>query len=346
MLALSAKCTRRVWTVAPALAIGAIGVLMPSPASAHFYLQSPTNWVVLDTTASGGGNPQKGAPCGNEAATAPAGTPTGVVTAFQAGQTISIQLIETIPHPGWYRIALVQGKSSTQTATSLPNPPGTTCVPTVVSNPTWSPTQPIIADGIPSGSPPLQVTIPQNVTGCTMANPCTLQVVMVMTDHIFPNCYYHHCADVTIGSTDGGGSSSSSSGGADASVGSDASHTSSSSGASSSGAAGSSSSGAHDSGVSSSGSSSGGSSGSSGSSSSGAAGGSSGSSGAPGGSSGAVVSSSSGTGGTGADASTDQGSPSSGGCSCLIGAGGGIPAVAGLGGILAVTALRRRRRQS
>jgi len=65
------------------------------------------------------GFPQKGAPCGPP--DAPAGTQTMMVTAYTPGQMIMVHVTPTIPHPGWYRIALVTGKSSSQTATSLPN---------------------------------------------------------------------------------------------------------------------------------------------------------------------------------------------------------------------------------
>jgi hypothetical protein len=85
-----------------------------------------------------------------------------------------------------------------------------------MSNPVWSPTQPILADGLPAGSTAstqqsgtqtFQVTIPKSAT-CTSARPCTLQVIMVMTDHPANDCYYHHCADISTGATaDAGGDS-------------------------------------------------------------------------------------------------------------------------------------------
>jgi MYXO-CTERM domain-containing protein len=133
------------------------------------------------------------------------------------GQTLSVSVTSTIAHPGWWRIALHEGASSTQTLTTLPDPvpmAGTNCTPAIMMNPVWSPTQPVLADGLPagsgvntvqSGSKTFQVTIPQNAN-CTTAKPCSLQVIMVMTDHPPNNCYYHHCADISSQaiSTDGG----------------------------------------------------------------------------------------------------------------------------------------------
>ena len=183
-------------------ALVAFGIVMLSPAlaHAHFTLDAPTCWMSQDSA----GAPQKVGPC----AAMPdprgkPGTPTLAVTAYQSGQTISVKVTATIPHPGWYRIALAKGKSATQTLTSLPDPPGTNCSPMKMTNPVWSPTQPVIADGLPTGSQTFQIKLPASVT-CDSASPCALQVIMVMTDHSVPDCYYHHCADITIGGADGG----------------------------------------------------------------------------------------------------------------------------------------------
>jgi MYXO-CTERM domain-containing protein len=96
------------------------------------------------------------------------------------------------------------------------------CTPAFIDNPVWSPTQPVIADklGLPanatvaqamatiqSGTQNYQVTIPA-AAHCSMATPCTLQVLMIMTDHTFPSCNYHHCANMALagGATGTGGS--------------------------------------------------------------------------------------------------------------------------------------------
>jgi len=59
---------------------------------------------------------------------------------------------------------------------------------------------PVLADGVLShtdvfpGTQSFQVTLPSDVT-CTH---CTLQVLEFMSSHPAP-CFYHHCADISIG---------------------------------------------------------------------------------------------------------------------------------------------------
>ena len=209
---------RQILTVKVTLAvsIGGLCLLAPALAGAHFMLDSPNSWW----SQLSDGTPQKQAPCGDEAAAGTAAS--GTVNVFAPGQTVPVQVTATIAHPGWYRISLKEGASSTQNTSTLPDPPelggaGTAqqCTPAFIDNPVWSPTQPVLADklGLPAGSTStntlqsgtqtFNVTVPSNAN-CTMASPCTLQVVMFMTDHSFPTCNYHHCADIAVGT--GGGS--------------------------------------------------------------------------------------------------------------------------------------------
>jgi hypothetical protein len=133
---------------------------------------------------------------------------TGVVTPFKAGETITIQLQETIPHPGHYRVALAVNNRS-----ELPADPPVTpdsrspCGTTVIQNP---PVFPVLADGELRHTTPLtgmqtiRVKLPDNVT-CTK---CTLQIIEFMSDHELNNpggCYYHHCADISISPATGTG---------------------------------------------------------------------------------------------------------------------------------------------
>ena len=226
---LGGKGSSYVAALAPSLAFCAVAVLTPSLAHAHFKLNSPASWMSQDSV----GGPQKTGPCAATANTAlgdSAGTPTKTVTVLDSGQPVSVSVTSTVAHPGWFRIALVEGASSTQTLSTLADPQaqsGTNCTPAIVKNPVWSTTQPIIADGLPAGSTAstqqsgtqtFQVTIPASAT-CTSARPCTLQVIMVMTDHPANDCYYHHCADISTGVTSDAGSDSAS---ADALVAKDA----------------------------------------------------------------------------------------------------------------------------
>ena len=194
-------------------------------------LNSPTSWWTQATD----GSPQKTAPCGNEATTGTSASK--MVTTVQPGQTVAVQVAATIAHPGWYRISLKQGASSTQTMTSLPDPPtlgaagsAQQCTPAFMDNPVWSSTQPVLADklGLPAGSTStttvqsgtktFNVTIPSNAT-CTSASPCTLQVLMFMTDHKAGSCNYHHCADIAVAASTGTGGTTGAGGGGGASGG-------------------------------------------------------------------------------------------------------------------------------
>lgn len=335
------------------LVLAGITMLISAEAEAHFKINMPMSWMSQDTV----GGPQKTGPCAAVANTSlgdSPGTPTNMVTVFQSGQTIPISVTATIAHPGWWRVALVEGASATQTLTTLPDPQaqkGTNCTPAIMANPVWSPTQPIIADGLPAGSVAatqqkgtltLQVKLPENAT-CTNASPCTLQVIMVMTDHPAADCYYHHCANIAFGaSTDGGMSSLS-----DASLGNDA--TAAGGGRGGSGAGGSAS------------ASTGGSSGSGGTTDTGGAsatGGAIGSGGSPG-SGGALTSSggagpSAATGGSPGTTSSSGGSSSGGsgapgqsgggsGGGCNFVSPGGASWILSGAGLIALALIRRRR---
>ncbi|MGH7894705.1 MAG: SCE4755 family polysaccharide monooxygenase-like protein [Candidatus Binatia bacterium] len=161
----------------------------PRPARAHFVLRLPASWRDQDVL----GNPQKSGPCGNEGTAAT----TGMVTGFAPGETITITLDETIFHPGHYRVALAVNHPSELPAEPPVTPGATDCgsVP-IVETPAF----PVLADGallhtdVLSGTHSFQVTLPSDVT-CTH---CTLQVLEFMSDHGAP-CFYHHCADISIG---------------------------------------------------------------------------------------------------------------------------------------------------
>jgi MYXO-CTERM domain-containing protein len=188
--------TRRALIAALALAAAA---LSSTPAMAHFRLLTPGNWVMQ----SNDGSPQKTGPCGNEAPQ----NPSNVVTPFRPGDTITIQLDETVYHPGHYRVALAVNAPG-----ELPPAPPVTagnsaCGSTVIQQ---NPAFPILADGMLQHSQPFatqqsfQVKLPTDVT-CTA---CTLQIIEFMSSHAAP-CFYYHCAKISIqGSPSDGGSGS------------------------------------------------------------------------------------------------------------------------------------------
>ena len=175
----------------PVLGGAVLGVIAvtAAPVSAHFYLEEPENWVEQGSL----GDPQKTGPCGNEGAL----RPTGAITAYRTGQTITIQFRETIYHPGHFRVAL-----ATEDRSELPPMPTVTpdsrsdCGSIPIMDP---PVFPVLADGLLPHTSPLsgvqemEVTLPEGVT----CDHCTLQIVQWMRDHGAP-CFYYHCADVSI----------------------------------------------------------------------------------------------------------------------------------------------------
>jgi cysteine-rich repeat protein len=192
MLSLKAIRSRRWRTLGRAMLIGAAGVCVPALAQAHFILVTPDSWMSQDAL----GLPEKLGPCGDEGG----GTPTGKVTAFRPGQTISVTINEVITHPGHYRVALAVNNRSELPAEPIVTPTvNDQCASAAIQSPA---TFPILADNVlphTQAFPAPQtftVTLPANVT-CTK---CTLQVLEFMSSHPAP-CFYHHCADISIQGT-------------------------------------------------------------------------------------------------------------------------------------------------
>ncbi len=182
-----------------ALVVGA--ALATVPAHAHFILQAPASSMSQDAL----GTPQKLGPCGDEATNPPA-TPSGVVTAFKEGDTITVTVDGTIPHPGHWRVSLGLTGPKDLPAEPAVTVGSTACGSAAIEDPAVFP---VLADNLlPSttgftGVQSMQIKLPAGVT-CTK---CTLQVIQFMSDHALNvpgGCFYHHCADISITSADGG----------------------------------------------------------------------------------------------------------------------------------------------
>ena len=182
----------------PAL-VALASLLLPATAQAHFVLSSPPAMTEQNAL----GDPQKMPPCGDDGTA----TPTGAVTTFQAGETITIEIDETIYHPGHYRVALAINDPSELPDPAPVTPDADSPCGTAPIDP--APVFPVLADGellhdAPFGKPQtIQVTLPSDIS----CDGCTLQVIQFMTDHALNNpggCYYHHCATIAIeGGVDG-----------------------------------------------------------------------------------------------------------------------------------------------
>jgi len=192
------RISRRHAVGAALVAVGIL-VLAPSPANAHFILMEPASWMTQDSL----GFPEKLGPCGDEEG----GTPTGTVTAYHPGDTVTFTVSEVVYHPGHYRIALATDPSM------LPAEPTVTADSTPCGSvPVESPAvYPVLADGVFTHTAPfngpqtVQVRLPTDVT----CDNCTLQIIEFMSDHglnVPGGCFYHHCANISISGdvSDGG----------------------------------------------------------------------------------------------------------------------------------------------
>ncbi len=206
---------------ASALVAGLLATAASVPTLAHFKLVEPTSWIVED----GRGDPQKLAPCGHNpnpaparagappAAPAPAVALSNVISKATGGSKLHLKVVETIYHPGHYRVAL-----SANSREELPPDPitfertterGPYSVWAAIQSP---PQVPVLADGLfqhyTRPAPPAAGTTAAPVVfeadiqlpNITCAK-CTLQVLQFMAEHIYntPGGYsYHHCADLQI----------------------------------------------------------------------------------------------------------------------------------------------------
>ncbi len=171
--------SRTLFLLAPVL------LLASAPAYAHFKLMAPADWIV--TTAQG--DPQKMNPCGTTG-----GMPTNMVTKVRPGSKLKVQWMETVGHPGHYRIAIAADRAQlTEPATVVQ---ANDCKSAAIQA---TPVAPVIADGLfvhAAGAMGMmyeqEITVPNMI-----CDKCTLQVLEFMSSHA-PPCYYHHCANLQI----------------------------------------------------------------------------------------------------------------------------------------------------
>jgi len=328
-------------SLALALAAAALSTLVPGRADAHFILdKAPDGGTMQGEPAcyseqAADGTPEKSAPCGQDDTGIPV-VPTNIVTSFTPGAdgttTITITTNEVVFHPGHYRIAIASDMNSLPAdpaVTAGSSACGSAAIETVAAGTVSS--DGVLADDVldhtTAFSSPQSYTF--KVPGSVHCSPqCVLQVVEFMSDHpLNPQggCFYHHCANISIASSqaDDGGTEGSDAGRgtSGSSSGTSGSATSGESGAASSGTAvsGTASSGAAGSGSSGNGGGSTGSSGGMGSTTGGSTGTVSTGTGA---SSGAASAGSSGTASSGTTGSAPSGSGSAGAASTEAASGG------------------------
>src|SRR5260221_36826 len=164
--------------------------------------------------ASAGGGPEKGSPCGTGGYDDVQPIPiSGVVTEFHAGETIEVDWIDTVAHPGHFRIALAENRTDLKDPDIVQD---SLCSYDETKVPQGAHGN-VLADGLFFRSRngfndaagkmfSYQVTLPNQP-----CEKCTLQVLQVMEADIqsLSSCHYFHCADIKIlpasGSGGGGG---------------------------------------------------------------------------------------------------------------------------------------------
>jgi len=178
-------------------ALGFAALPMQQPAEAHFRLLEPASWLVEDMR----GDPQKSGPCGGS--NSDWGTPSYAVSPVTGGQSLHVKVLETIYHPGHYRIAL-----AVNSPTELPPDPEvqtetTDRGPRSLSATIEAPVHvPVLVDGLWAHTARVEAPWETDVTLPNLTcKKCTLQVVEFMAEHGAnnPGNYtYHHCATLAI----------------------------------------------------------------------------------------------------------------------------------------------------
>jgi hypothetical protein len=179
------------------LALAAVSAVLPVVTHAHFKLVEPASWLIEDDR----GDPQKAGPCGGT--NADYGKPSYAVTQATGGSRLHIKVLETIYHPGHYRVALAVNSPAElpvdPKATTMDSDRGPRSVSAEIQNPVQ---MPVLADGLfvhtakVDGPLETDVTLP-NIS----CRRCTLQIIQFMAEHGVNNpgmFSYHHCAVVQI----------------------------------------------------------------------------------------------------------------------------------------------------
>ena len=178
------------------LAAAALSVAAPFT-QAHFKLLEPASWIEEDRR----GDPQKATPCGGIMENP--GKPTGTITRVQGGDKLHIKMLETVFHPGFYRIALaVNSRAELPKDPAAQTEPSSTGPRSVSGSIQYPALPPVIADGLFAHTSPLDKEFEMDIDlpniSCTK---CTLQIVEFMAAHGLNKegeYSYHHCADLNI----------------------------------------------------------------------------------------------------------------------------------------------------
>ena len=180
-----------------ALVFAVLLTVVPAVTHAHFKLIEPASWLIEDDR----GDPQKAGPCGGT--NTDYGKPSYAVTQAVGGSRLHLKVLETIYHPGHYRVALAVNSPAElpvdPKATTMDSDRGPRSVSAEIQNPVQVP---VLADGLFVHTAKVDAPFEADVTLPNIScRRCTLQVIQFMAQHGVNNpgmFSYHHCATVQI----------------------------------------------------------------------------------------------------------------------------------------------------
>ena len=181
-------------TLPVAITIAAVAVAVPVAVSAHFVMVTPNGWLVEDRL----GDPQKKGPCGGTSQNP--GVETNIVNQARGGDMLKLKVLETVYHPGHYRVALAVKDRSELPADPEIMTRDTPRGPYSVSAKIADAKPPIIADGLfvhttkPAPGEFFETSVRLPNINC---DKCTIQVAEFMAEHgrnPDGDFTYHHCA--------------------------------------------------------------------------------------------------------------------------------------------------------
>src|SRR5438045_3100980 len=131
-----------------------------SPAHAHFKLLTPDSWL----NEGDDGTPQKGGPCGPGGYDDNGAAESGKVTTFHAGDMVPITWEITVPHTGFFQVAVAKDRAD------LKDPDLGEDGLCNYSTPPSDTSYPVIATNIDSSSTSTMIKLPDDLT----CDKCTL----------------------------------------------------------------------------------------------------------------------------------------------------------------------------
>jgi hypothetical protein len=171
--------------------------IVPTVTQAHFRLMEPASWLIEDDR----GDPQKSGPCGGS--NTDYGKPSYIVNQAVGGSALHVKVLETIYHPGHYRVALAVNSPAElpvdPKATTMDTDRGPRSISAEIQNPVQVP---VLADGLFVHTAKVEAPFQTDVTLPNIScKRCTLQVIQFMEQHGVNNpgmFTYHHCAVLQI----------------------------------------------------------------------------------------------------------------------------------------------------